>query len=150
MTAVNKCRAPKGSAQPRGWFPKRNALAHGQAEVDRGQLRLSWVRPLIRAYTQERLNSPLCRGDSDVTAFSFVGGAPTRPWRENATTATCPAVTWKGCGSALPCRVVLAAIRAGFQRCLDRGQPYWPQQGPLEVVLMAKTIGREAAAECKR
>lgn len=63
-----------------------------------------------------------------VTAFDLVGGAPTTPWRDDGDVS---GPHMEGGGSALPGRVVLAAVRTGSQRGVDRGQPYWLQQGHL-------------------
>lgn len=63
-----------------------------------------------------------------VTAFNLVGGAPTTPSRDDGDVSGRHS---EGGGSALPGRVVLAAVWAGSQRSVDRGQPYWLQQGRL-------------------
>lgn len=80
-----------------------------------------------------------------VTAFNFVGGAPTRPWRDDGDVF---GRHTEGGGSTPPCRVVLAAIPTGSQQCqvLTAVNIAGSSRAVFEVVLMAQIIGREAAA----
>lgn len=57
----------------------------------------------------------------------------------------------EGGGSALPCRVVLAAIRTGSQRCqvLTAVNAAGSSRALVEVVVIGQIIGREAAAGCQ-
>jgi len=85
-----------------------------------------------------------------VSAFNLVGGAPTKPRREVATTATCPAATWRAAGA--PCPAASCSLRFGLtpKEALTAVNPTGSSRVALEVVLMAQIIGREAAAGCKR
>ena len=85
-----------------------------------------------------------------VTAFNLVGSAQTKPWREDATTATCPAAKWRAAGAPCPAASCLLRFGPAPNEALTAVNPAGSGRVALEVVLMAQIIGREAAAGCKR